>query len=45
MRLFLIALTAAFAVWMPRAPAAGSEVPYIPAATRPVCQAILILSP
>jgi peptidoglycan/xylan/chitin deacetylase (PgdA/CDA1 family) len=44
-RLFLIALTAAFAVWLPRAPAEGSEVPYLPTATIQAGQAILTLPP
>jgi peptidoglycan-N-acetylglucosamine deacetylase len=44
-RLFLIALTAAFAVWLPRAPAAGGEVPYSPTATIRADQAVLPLAP
>ncbi|WP_439478735.1 polysaccharide deacetylase family protein [Brevundimonas sp.] len=43
MRLFLIALTAAFAVWLPRAPAEGSEVPYFAVATAQAGQAVLTL--
>lgn len=45
MRLFLIALTAAFAIWLPRAPAEGGEVPYIPVATVQAGQAILTMPP
>lgn len=45
MRLLLIALTAAFAVWLPRAPAAGGEVPYSPTATIRADQAVLPLAP
>ncbi len=45
MRLFLIALTAAFAVWLPRAPAEGSEVPNNPPATIQAAQAVLTLLP
>ena len=45
MRLFLIALTAAFAVWLPRVPAEGSEIPYIPRAVAQAGQALLTLSP
>ncbi|MDP3803675.1 polysaccharide deacetylase family protein [Brevundimonas sp.] len=45
MRLFLIALTAAFAVWLPRAPAMGGEVPYAPAATVQAGQVLLTLPP
>jgi len=44
-RLFLIALTVVFAVWLPRAPAESSEVPYIPTATLAAGQAILTLPP
>lgn len=45
MRLFLIALTALFAVWLPRAPADSSEVPYIPRATAQAGQVLLKLPP
>jgi len=45
MRLFLIALTAVFAVWLPRAPAEGGEVPYVPAPTVRAGQAILTQPP
>ncbi|MDP1913831.1 polysaccharide deacetylase family protein [Brevundimonas sp.] len=45
MRLFLIALTAAFAVWLPRAPAEGSEAPHIAVATVQAGQAILAMPP
>lgn len=45
MRLFLIALTAAFAVWLPRAPVEGSAVPSTPTATVETRQAILSLTP
>lgn len=45
MRLFLIALTAAFAVWLPRAPAVSSEVPYTPRATAQAGQALLTMPP
>lgn len=45
MRLFLIALTAAFAVWLPRAPAEGSEIPYTSKTTAQAGQAVLTLSP
>ncbi len=45
MRLYLIALTAAFAVWMPRAPEASSEVASSAAASVEAGQAILILTP
>ena len=45
MRLFLIALTAAFAVWLPRAPAESSEVPYTPRATAQAGQALLTMPP
>lgn len=45
MRLFLIALTVAFAVWLPRAPAEGGEVPYGAVATVPADAAILTLRP
>lgn len=45
MRLYLIALTAAFAVWLPRAPAESSEVPYIPPATAQAGQAVLTMPP
>lgn len=45
MRLFLIALTAAFAVWLPRAPAAGNEIPYTPRPTAQVGQALLTMPP
>jgi peptidoglycan/xylan/chitin deacetylase (PgdA/CDA1 family) len=44
-RLFLIALTAAFALWLPRAPAEGSEVPYLPTATIQAGQAVLTMPP
>lgn len=45
MRLFLIALTAVFAVWLPRAPAeSGAAIP-VPAAVVPAGQAVLTLSP
>jgi len=44
-RLFLIALTVAFAVWLPRAPAEGSEVPYIAIATAQAGQAVLTMPP
>ena len=45
MRLFLIALTAAFAVWLPRAPALGDEVPYAATVTAPANPAVLTLPP
>lgn len=45
MRLFLIALTAVFAVWLPRVPAEGSEVPYLPRTTVQAGQAILTMPP
>lgn len=45
MRLFLIALTAAFAVWLPRAPAESSEVPYTAVATVRAGRAILTVPP
>lgn len=45
MRLILIALTAAFAVWLPRAPAVGSEVPYIAVATVQAGKAVLTMPP
>lgn len=45
MRLFLIALTAAFAVWLPRAPAVSSEIPYTPRATTQAGQALLTMPP
>lgn len=45
MRLFLIALTAAFAVWLPRAPAAGNESPHTPRPTAQAGQALLTMPP
>lgn len=45
MRLFLIALTAVFAVWLPRAPAESCEVSKASTASAPTGQAILNLSP
>jgi len=45
LRLFLIALTAVFAVWLPRAPAEGSEVSYGPRTIVQTGQAILTLPP
>ena len=44
MRLFLIALTAVLAVWLPRAPA-GIEAPFVQATTRQLDQVILTLPP
>lgn len=45
MRLFLIALTAAFAVWLPRAPAAGSEIAHVATPTLHAGQAVLGMPP
>ena len=45
MRLFLIALTAVFAVWLPRAPAESGEALPVPAAAVPAGQALLTLPP
>lgn len=45
MRLFLIALTAAFAIWLPRAPAESSEASEVRTAAVPAGQAVLALTP
>ena len=45
MRLFLIALTAAFAVWLPRAPAESGEASFGATATAGAGQALLTLPP
>lgn len=45
MRLFLIALTAVFAVWLPRAPAAGDGIPYVAAPGVEAGQAVLAQPP
>ena len=45
MRLFLIALTAVFAIWLPRVPAESSEIPYVRQATAQAGQVLLMMPP